>query len=149
MKDRRGFALAAALVALVVIAILVSGALFAANQETHATEAEILDQQTTSFAERSAAIAVAEWSCGECDVMAAGSVISVTTGAAPPLESTVYITRLDSAHYLVTGEARFTRAGSVLVRRRSSVIVAVTRDSLGVFNASRIGGESWAAGYQN
>lgn len=149
MRPRTGFALAIALVALVLIAVLVSGALFAANQETHATESEILDQQITSLAERSIAIAVDQWSCGECDVMTPGSVISLATEAVTPLETTVYITRLDSTLYLLTGEARMIRAGAATVRRRSSIIVAVTRDSLGVATAARVGGESWVAGYQN
>lgn len=148
MKSRPAFALVAAIVSLVLIAALVTGALFASNQETHATAAEIIDQKVSTYAERVAFTSAAEWQCPECDEMAVGSVIIRNPASSPPLESTVFITRLDSALYLVTGEGRIDDAGVVRTRRRVSVAVKIARDSLGVPRSSRIGGESWAAAYQ-
>ena len=54
MKRRVGFALVAALVAIVLIAVLVTGALFSVNQEAHATSALLLDRQASGYAERAA-----------------------------------------------------------------------------------------------
>lgn len=148
MKRRSGFALLASIVALVLIGALVTSGLFASNQESHSTGAELADQQTTQFAERAAVMAVSGWSCPECDLLEVGSVIIRNPAASPPLASTVFITRLDSALFLVTGEARLTRTGAAALRRRVSIAVKTTRDSLGTTRASRIDGDSWAALYQ-
>lgn len=148
MRSRSGFALVAAIVALVLIGVLVTSGLFASNQESHSTGAELADQQTAAFAERAAILTVTGWSCPECDQLGVGSVLIRNPVASPPLESTVYITRLDSALFLVTGEARLTRAGAVALRRRVSIAVKTARDSLGTMRASRIDGDSWAVAYQ-
>lgn len=145
---RRGFALAAALVALVLIAVLVTGALFASSQESHATGAELDDQKVLAYAERSAVEAAGNWECPECDLLPVGSVIIRNPAASPPLESTVYITRLDSAVFLITGEGRITASGASKARRRVSIAVKITRDSLGAITSSRIDGDSWIAAYQ-
>ena len=148
MKVRRGFALAAALAALVLIGVLVTGALFASNQETQASAAELADEKALAFAERAALGFAAGWTCPECDVMPVGSVIIRNPAASPPLESTVYITRLDSAVFLVTGEGRIVESGTTRVKRRVSIAVATSRDSLGNTVASRLRQEYWAATYQ-
>ena len=143
MKSRAGFALLAAIVALVLIAVLVTGALYASSQESHSAGAELLDQKLLSLAERVTVEAASNWACPECDLLSAGSVIIRNPAPSPPLASTVYITRLDSAVFLVTGEARITTPDVAAARRRVSIAVKITRDSLGVFSASRIHGDSW------
>ena len=145
---RRGFALAAALVALVLIGVLVTGALFASSQETRASAAELADEKAFAFAERAAVSAVAAWACPECDLMPVGSVIIRTPIPSPPLESTVYITRLDSAVFLITGEGRIVDNGSIRAKRRVSIAVAITRDSLGGTSAARLRKQYWSAAYQ-
>lgn len=145
---RRGFALAAALAALVLIAVLVTGALFASNQETHASRAELADEQAFAFAERAATAAASTWACPECDVLPVGSVIIQIPSPSPPLESTVYITRLDSALFLVTGEGRIMQAGTARIRRRVSIAVNVARDSVGAVSPHRLDGQFWSAAYQ-
>ena len=145
---RRGFALAAALVALVLIGVLVTGALFATNQETHASAAEVADEKAFGFAERAALSTVGSWTCPECDVLPVGAVIIRNPVPSPPLESTVYITRLDSALFLVTGEGRIMESATARVKRRVSIAVITSRDSAGVTTARRIDGQSWSAAYQ-
>ena len=148
MSRRAGFALAAALVGLVLIGVLVTGILFSTTQETHASAAEIADQKVFAYAERAAFQAASAWECPECDGMAVGSVIIRNPAPSPPLESTVFITRLDSALFLVTGEGRITLSGPAAVRRRVTVAVRISRDSLGIASASRIETASWTAVWQ-
>lgn len=147
LRTRTAFALVAALAAIVLIAVLITGALFASTQETHATRAAILDQQTAAYAERAALLAIAVWSCAVCDSMQVGAVIIRSPAADPPLESTVYTTRLDSALYLVVAEGRIVVAGTARIRRRISIAVVTRRDSLGVTQASPVRGHAWAATY--
>jgi hypothetical protein len=144
---RRGFALAAALVALVLIGVLVTGVLFASSQETHASAAELADEKAFAFAERAATTAAGIWVCPECDLLGVGAVIIRNPEPSPPLESTVYITRLDSALFLVTGEGRIMESGVARIKRRVSIAVTVTRDSLGIAAARRIDGQSWSAAF--
>jgi type II secretory pathway pseudopilin PulG len=148
MKSRSAFALVAALVALVLMAVLITGALFASGQESRSAGAELADQKVFSFAERAALETAAGWACPECDLLPVGSVIIRNPAAPPPLESTVYITRLDSAVFLITGEARISVSTGSTARRRVSIAVEITRDSLGTFSASRIAGDSWITAYQ-
>jgi hypothetical protein len=148
MKPRSAFALVVALLAIVLIAVLVTGALFSSSQETHAASAEVLDQQAFAYAERAALLATGDWSCEECDGMAVGAVIIQSAAPSPPFESTVFITRLDSALFLVTGEGRVAGSGAAGTRRRISIAVAVSRDSLGTPRVTRIAGEWWAAVWQ-
>jgi hypothetical protein len=145
---RSGFALAAALAGLVLIGVLITGVLFSTSQETHATAAELIDQQVFAYAERAAVQAASAWECPECDGMGVGAVIIRNPAPSPPLESTVFVTRLDSALFLVTGEGRITGSGASAIRRRVSVAVKITRDSLGRASASRIEAASWTAAWR-
>lgn len=144
---RQGFALLTALLALVLIAVLVTGALFATSQESRSAGTQLVDQKAFAFAERSALQTTAGWTCPECDLLPIGSVIIRNQVSSPPLESTVYITRLDSTVFLVTGEGRTSESGASTVRRRVSIAVKITRDSVGTSTASHIPGDSWIAAY--
>jgi hypothetical protein len=145
---RQGFALAAALMALVLIAVMITGALFASSQETHASEAELLEARVAAYAERAVLNKIDAWDAVLCDALAPGAVIITNTPADPPLESTVYITRLDSAVFLVVGEGRITSGGPLRVRRRIAIAVRIARDAQGVEHASRVSEQAWTALYQ-
>ena len=145
---RRGFALPAALACLVLIVVLATAALFASSQEAHVTRSEILDQQASSYAERSARMAIEGWNAERCDSLAVGGVLITTGPADPPLESTVYTTRLDSALFLVVAEGRVVAAGASRLKRRIAIAVRTSRDSLGQARAVPLSPQSWAAIYQ-
>ncbi len=144
---RAGFALPAAIACLVIIATIATAGLFAAGQESASTRAEILDQQAISYAERAAMVAIHGWGCEVCDSMAVGSVYMENPAAHPPLESTVYITRLDSALFLVVAEARVNGGGATRLKRRISIAVRTARDSLGQARAFPLHPHSWVPVY--
>jgi type II secretory pathway pseudopilin PulG len=146
-SDRCGFILPAALACIVLIAILASAALFAGSQESRAATAELLDQQASSYAERVALLAISSWSCGMCDSAAVGSVIIGNPQSDPPLESTLLITRLDSALFLVVGEGRVTAGGATRLARRVSIVIRTSVDSLGATSALPLAPHAWAAIY--
>ena len=148
MRSRPGFILVAAIVAVAMIAILVTSVVFASGQEAHAAGARVLDQKVLSFAERGVTEAMADWVCPECYDLAVGQVIIRNPAASPPLESTVFITRLDSAVFLVSSEARFVESGTPRLRRRVSIALRMSRDSLGNITAERIAGDAWTIAWQ-
>src|SRR4051812_20101114 len=145
---RTGFALVAALMALVLVAVMITGALFASSQETHASEAELLETRAAAFAERAVLTKIDSWDAVLCDALTPGAVIIANPPAEPPLESTVYITRLDSAVFLVVGEGRIASGGQLRVRRRIAIAIKIARDAQGVEHALRVGEQAWAALYQ-
>lgn len=148
MTRRAGFALAMALMALVVIAVLVSAALFATSQETHVSESELLETRASGYAERAALIQMASWNAGLCDALAVGGVIKETPAANPPFESSVYVTRLDSAVFLIVGEGRISSQNGVpRIRRRVAVLVRTERDMQNVERVRRVSEQAWAAIY--
>lgn len=147
MPRPHGFALPTALVAIVLIAVLATGALFASNQEALATRWDINDQQALAYAERSAIRTIASWSCAACDDLALGGVLMETPASDPPLESSVFITKLDSALYLIVGEGRVVSADAVRIRRRVAITIRTARDSLGVTRAFPLYPHSWSAVY--
>ena len=144
-KECRGFVLPAALACIVLIAVMAASALFATSQEAYATRAAILDQQAASYAERSAMLAVKGWDCARCDSIDVGGVITLAPSTDPPLESAVFVTRLDSALFLVVGEGRVKAAGATRLARRVAIAVRITRDSLGRARASPLDPHAWTA----
>lgn len=148
MKARRGFALAAALVALVLITVLATGALFATSQETHASEAEMLENRAAAYAERIAFDEIKSWRAAICDSLPIGGVIMESHTTDPPLEGTVFVTRLDTAVFLVVGEGRIASGGTTRVRRRIAIAVQSARDAGGAEHASRVSEQAWAALYR-
>ena len=134
--------------ALVLIAIIATGALFATGQETHASEAELLDARAAAYAERAALNRIASFNATACDSMGMGTVLIETPAADPPLESTVYITRLDTAVFLVVGEGRIASGGTTRIRRRIAISLRIARDTNGIAHATRVSEQAWTALYQ-
>jgi hypothetical protein len=131
----RGFALAVALMALVLIAVMVTGALFAVTQDTRAGDAQMMSDKASAYAELAAWRAIEAWSGPTCDALAVGAVLLESPPPEPPLESAVYITRLDSALFLVVGEGRISTRGATRLRRRVSIAVRTERDVNGISSA--------------
>ena len=148
MKRRDGFALAVALMAIVIIALLVTGALFSTSQETHVSEAELLETRAIGYAERAALNKVSSWNASSCDSLPIGGVIKETPAADPPFESSVFVTRLDSAVFLIVGEGRIASPhGALRLRRRVGVLVRTARDAQNIQRVRRVSEQAWTAIY--
>lgn len=147
MTRRHGFALAAALAALVLITVLVTGVLFAAGQEARSTRHSILDQQAFAYAELAASRAIASMDFATFATANIGAVSVLTPPRDGLLESTVYITKLDSALARVVAEGRVSAADANQLRRRVEIVVRVARDSSGNSRALRIPSIAWSALY--
>ena len=148
MKTRRGFALAAAIMALVLIATLAAGALFASSQETHASESELLETRAALYAERIALGEIDTWNPVSRDSLKVGAVIVDNPSPDPPFESTVYVTRLDSAVFLIVGEGRIMSGGASRIRRRVAIAVRAARDPGGAERVQHLSDYAWTALYQ-
>jgi hypothetical protein len=145
---RKGFALAVALMALVLIAVMITGALFATTQETRSAAAELMDNEASAYAEMAALRAIGAWNGPTCDALAVGAVLLESPPAQPPLESAVYITRLDSALFLVVGEGRISARGVSSLRRRVAITVRTVRDTSGTSSAVPLSEHAWVTLYQ-
>lgn len=147
MRNRRAFALAAAMGALVLISVMITAILFAAGQETRATRHAILSQQALSYAELAAGRAIAGLNSATLGNASAGDVSTYAPAGDDLLESTVFITKLDSSLALVVAEGRIRAADALRLRRRVEIVVRVARDSAGIERVIRIPENAWAAMY--
>lgn len=125
---RKGFVLIATLVALIIIALLITGAFVAGGEDFAVSRAELRDQQTFAYAEFAVARALSGWSAAAVNLMPIGSTITVASTSDSPLEASVFVTRLDSALYSAVSEARLTSADGNRLRRRVGIIVTTVQN---------------------
>ena len=125
---KKGFVLIATLVALIIVALLITGAFVAGGEDFAVSRAELRDQQTFAYAEFAAARALSAWNASEAKLMAIGSTINVGSTSDSPLENSVFISRLDSALYSLVAEARLTSADGNRLRRRVGIIVTTVQN---------------------
>lgn len=144
---RRGFVLVAALVALVIIALIITGAFFASGQELVVARNELRDQQTFSYAEYAAAKALESWNASARDSMSWGETQRLASLSRGLLESDVFVTKLDTALYLVTADGRLRSADAAGLRRRVGVLVRTTRDGAPINPPLRVSGQAWSELY--
>lgn len=143
----RGFALVAALMALVLIALLITGAFFASGQEVAIARNELRDQQAFAYAEYAVAHALESWGVSAAAAISTGQTFSFAPAPANRLESTVFITRLDTALYLVVAEGRVRSADAFGVRRRVGIVVRTVRDGVAINPPVRVNEQAWAEMY--
>ena len=106
---RKGFVLAAALLALLMIAALVAGAIFAANEGTRMAVASADRQLTLAAAESSIEEAMLSDDASEWTGAIGGSTASTQQASSMPV--TIYRTRLDTKLVWIGGDAGPARAG--------------------------------------
>jgi hypothetical protein len=104
MTNRAGFALAAALLAVVLIGALVAGVLFAATEETRASSVGVGRAAALNACESAIAAAITDPGLRLPDSIGVGGAISGHIEGLGP-EIIVYITRLDSALYSIVAES--------------------------------------------
>jgi len=139
---RNGFALAAALIALLLIAALVAGVFFAATEETHIGAASAERQLTLSAAESAIEVTIAGWSGEPIGPIGIGGTrtTDIEELGAPVA---VHITRLDSTLYWIVADATAPSNGSRLARR-IGVVVRVSWSADHSIIIDRISERSWS-----
>ena len=138
---RKGFVAAAALLALLMIAGLVAGVVFAANEGTRMVVASSDRQLTLAAAESSIEEAItaaggSEWA-GAIGVTAVSSQDSFATPV------TIYRTRLDTTLFWVVADAGPARPGSG-VMARVGALVRVNLSVGGVASVDRVSERWWS-----
>jgi len=144
---RRGFVLVAALVALVIIALLVTGAFFASGQEVILARNELRDQQAFSFAEYGAAKALESWNAAAADSITAGQTLRPVTVSRGLMQSDAIVTKLDTALFLVVVEGRMRSADAPRLRRRIGILVRSVKDGAPANPPVRVSGQAWSELY--
>jgi hypothetical protein len=115
-ERREGFALAAALLALLLISALVTAVFFAATEETRIGAASAKHQLALSAAESAVEMTIADWNpTWSPQVGLAGTRVTAIEGFAVPVD--VHVTRLDSTLYWIVADAADSFSGSGVSRR--------------------------------
>ncbi len=139
---RRGFALAAALLAIMIIGALLASLFFAVTEETRATAATSRRDRALAAAESAIEMGIDRLATQPPDQS------SIGTGHSQPvvvegLPAVVHTTRLDSTLFWVVGVVGDARDPSA-VARRIGVLVAAAADSSGSIRIVRIPERAWS-----
>jgi hypothetical protein len=138
---RKGFVLAVALLALLMIAGLVAGVVFAANEGTRMSVASADRQLTLAVAESSIEEAMVTADGSEWAAAIGGSTASSQEGSSMPV--TIYRTRLDTTLFWIVADAGPARAGSG-VMSRVGVLARVNLVGGAVASVDRISERWWS-----
>lgn len=144
---RSGFVLVAALVALVVIALLITGAFFATGQELGVARNELRDQQAFGFAEYAVARAIESWDGPARESMIPGQTVQLAPVSNAMLDGSAFVTRLDTALYVVVAEGRIVSGDGSGLRRRVGVVVRTVRDGAPINPPMRVTEQPWSELY--
>jgi Tfp pilus assembly protein PilX len=137
-----GFAIPAALLAVLVIAALIAGVFSATTEETRIGSAAADRQTALVSAESAIEIAITALSASPADTIEVGETRSQSIDelAVPTL---IYVTRLDSVLYWIVADAGAASPNSG-VARRIGVVVRATNGSGGSIILDRIPERAWS-----
>jgi len=139
---RNGFALAAALLALLLISGLVTAVFFAATEETRIGAASARRQLALSAAESAVEATIADWNVDSAaPIGVSGTRATAIEGFEVPV--VVHVTRLDSTLYWIVADAADSSSGSG-VSRRIGVAVRVLIAPDHSITIGRISERSWS-----
>lgn len=145
-SSRRGFALTAALIGVVLIGALITGAFIATTEETRISGNAVSRESALESAESAVESQLSAWSQARADSQPIGS-IRATSGGGSGAATTTWQVRLDSAVFLIAGESRSadeTAGHSPMVRRRIGILVRTGTDSAGHVALSIFDKRAWA-----
>lgn len=148
-ENRRGVALAAALICVVLMSGIIAGAFIATTEEIRMSANSVSAAAVLQAAESAAENQIVHWTAGSADSVPLGA-IRVFAGSAGPPASTTWLIRLDSTLFWVVAEASGADQASghsIAVRQRIGVLVRTVRDSLGATAAFPLEQRSWALLY--
>jgi hypothetical protein len=141
-ERRHGFALAAALLALLLISALVTAVFFAATEETKIGTASAKHQLALSAAESAVEMTIAEWnSAWSPQVGLGGTRVTAIDGFEVPVD--VHVTRLDSTLYWIVADAADSLSGSGISRRIGVAIRVLIAPDHSI-TIDRISERSWS-----
>jgi len=138
MAKRRGFALAVALVAVVLIAALLAALFFAVNEETRTGMAMASRDEALAAAETAIHSTLEQVETAELQPVGSVEIRSLSAGG---LSSIVYVTRLDSTLFWLAAAVSNERNASVSTRRIGVLAAASVRqdDSIRIVRVTRRG----------
>ena len=121
VRPRRGFALAAALLSLMLLAALLAGVFFAAMEETSISGAAGSKQRTLSAAESAIEMTLRDWrGTNDAPIGVEGTRYSQIDAFGAP--AVVSVTRLDSTLYWIVAKAPALSSESSAIRRIGVVV---------------------------
>jgi type II secretory pathway pseudopilin PulG len=138
----KGFALAAALLAVMLIAALMASVFLAVNEETRISAVAGAKQLALSAAESAIERTILDWPATSVDPLVVGGVRTTTIdGFGVPVA--ISVTRLDSTLYSIVADAGRVSSG-ISATRRIGVIARARTSPDGSTAVDRIAGRWWS-----
>jgi type II secretory pathway pseudopilin PulG len=143
---RDGFALVAALVAVILLGALIAGAFVATTEESRAALNAELAERSLNAAESAAEGDAAGWASQQADSMVAGQR-KARSGTVDGMQVTTTLIRLNADLFLLVGEASgmdHSASGIPSIRRRIGVLLRRVTDSAGHGSLLRLEERAWS-----
>ena len=148
MNDNRrtGFALFAALVAVILLGALIAGAFVATMEEARVSRSVELAERSLNAAESAAEGDVAGWASQQADSLVVGQR-KARSWMLDGMQLTTTLIRLNGALYLLAGEATgmdHSASGGPSIRRRVGILLRRVADSTGRGSLLRLEERAWS-----
>jgi Tfp pilus assembly protein PilX len=143
---RSGFALVAALVAVVLVGALIAGAFVATTEESRVSLNAGLAERSLNAAESAAEGDVADWASQQADSLIAGQR-KARSWTSDGMQLTTTLIRLNGTLFVLTGEATgvdHSASGVPSIRRRIGILLRRVADSTGRGSLLRLEERAWS-----
>ena len=145
---RAGFALATALVAIVLIGLLIAGGFFASTQEFRAGRNALHQERAITAAEFGQVQILNEFDTDAARAMARGQVATQTITIQGGTTARVSVTKLNTLTFLVASEGITAVGTDMTARRRTGMLIRLDVPELPIFGAVTTSGTTRVAGNQ-
>jgi type II secretory pathway pseudopilin PulG len=144
--QRDGFALVAALVAVILLGALIAGAFVASTEESRVSLNAELTERSLNAAESAAEGDAAGWAAQQSDSLLVGQRKS-RSWTADGMQLTTTLIRLNGTLFLLSGEATgidHSASGVPMIRRRIGILLRRLADSTGHGSLLRLEERAWS-----
>ena len=145
---RDGFALATALVAIVLVGLLIAGSFFGSTQEFRAGRNALQQERAITAAEFGQAQVLDQFNTDAARAMARGQVATQTIAVQSGTTASVAVTKLNTLTFLVASEGTTAMGTDLAARRRTGMLIRLDVPELPIYGAVTTAGTTRVAGNQ-
>lgn len=122
-RPRKGFALAVAIVAIVLIGLLIAGSFFGSTQEYRSGRNALYQERALAAAEYGQTLVLSEWNSANALAMGKGQVVTRTVTVQDGAIASIDLTKLNMLTYSVVSEGRVAAGTDMDARRRTGMLI--------------------------
>ena len=143
---REGFALATAILAIVVIGLLIAGSFFGSTQEFRAGRNTLYQERALAAAEYGQNVVLTDWSTANAIAMKPGQMATRSVTVQSGTTADVKVTKLNQLTFSVVSEGQAATGTGMAARRRTGLLVRLDVPDLRIVGALTTAGKTTVSG---